>query len=250
MGTKFEGGLIYGSMALKHWLPNIKREPKDIDVLSKIKINGFDCAWTDVFEYVLKHNRDETYVDLDLLYTIKLSHMAHDLKNKSWNKHKYDIMYMQQQRVKTNHVDFYHELKAYWEELHGNKNHIKLNKTADDFFNNDFGYSHDYLHEQFKLGEIPVYKLFLKDYNDVYVDKDKFYNLTYEQQINSVLEEVMVISFERDLNPIQGLKHVTTRMSKGWWNDFIIFNMLNIHETLFSKIEFYRSVTDKLKDKE
>ncbi len=52
--------------------------------------------------------------------------------------------------------------------------------------------------------------MFLKDYNDVYVDKDKFYNLTYEQQINSVLEEVFVISFERDYNIVKGLKHVTT----------------------------------------
>ena len=35
-------------------------------------------------------------------------------------------------------------------------------------------------------------------------------NLTYEQQINSVLEEVFVISFERDYNIVKGLKQVTT----------------------------------------
>ena len=38
----------------------------------------------------------------------------------------------------------------------------------------------------------------------------KNYYLTYEQQINSVLEEVFVISFEIDYNIVKGLKHVTT----------------------------------------
>lgn len=246
MGTKPKENLIYGSTALKHWLPNIKREPKDLDILSSVKIDGADCSFADEFNYVLMNNKDDKFVDLDLLYTIKLSHLCYDLKNNSWNKHKYDVMYMQQQGVSNVHVDFYNQLRNLWKHKHGSKDHIKLNKAADDFFNNDFGYNHDYLHEQFKLSEIPIYKLFLKDYNDVYVDKDKFYNLTYEQQINSVLEEVFVISFERDYNIVKGLKHVTTKMSKGWWNDFICMNMLNIHETMMKQRKFFETVKGEL----
>ena len=107
MGTKPKENLIYGSTALKHWLPNIKREPKDIDILSSVKIDGADCSFADEFNYVLMNNKDDKFVDLDLLYTIKLSHLCYDLKNNSWNKHKYDVMYMQQQGISNVHMDWH-----------------------------------------------------------------------------------------------------------------------------------------------
>ena len=35
-------------------------------------------------------------------------------------------------------------------------------------------------------------------------------------------------------------------MSKGWWNDFICMNMLNIHETMMKQRKFFETVKCEL----
>ena len=240
MGTKPKENLIYGSTALKHWLPNIKREPKDLDYLSKDKIKGADCSWHDVFQYVLDNNVDDTYVDADILLTIKMSHMHHKLRNGSWWKHYKDILFLHGQGVRIDkHIDFFYSLRKVWDEIHGKKEHIKLNKTGDKFFNNDFGYNHDDLHEYFKNVEIPIYKMFLKDYNDVLVDKEKFHMLPTEYKMFSVLEETSVIAFERKKSLMDGFQHVITNMSKGFWNEYIVLNIFDLHVMMVENIKEY-----------
>lgn len=82
--------LIYGSTAAKYWWPEF-REPRDFEQISTTcpqEGNDFIPA----FKTIGGINTNDTYVDPNILYTIKVSHAAWDIK---WVKTMKDIGFMQ-----------------------------------------------------------------------------------------------------------------------------------------------------------
>lgn len=112
--------------------------------------------------------------------------------------------------------------------------HPKLNVRSDKFFNPEqvnYVYDHDAVHRIVAQDNEPAYTLFRKDGEEVAVDKNKWNALTYEQQLNSVLEETYVLSLERSQIPfkdkiapkdsfLKALEKVCTSISSGWWREF------------------------------
>ena len=172
-----------------------------------------------------------------VVQSLKLSHMHYDLP--SWHKHLHDIKHIDSLGIKLD-MDLVFKLKAEWTDFYKGKDKIKLNKKPKDFFKASYNQNHDALHEHFKLTDTPIYKKFLKDGESIAVDKDKFFTLPYLDQIYSVVEESMVVAYERKLSLINGFKHVYTKLSKNWWNDFITTNFVIINSHLDEFNSFYK----------
>lgn len=172
-----------------------------------------------------------------VIQSLKLSHMHYDLP--SWHKHFHDIKHIDSLGIKPD-MDLVFKLKAEWTEYYKGKDKIKLNKKPKDFFKASYNQNHDALHEHFKLTDTPIYKKFLKDGKSIAVDKDKFFKLPYLDQIYSVVEESMVVAYERNLSLRNGFKHVYTKLSKNWWNDFITTNFVIINSHLDEFNSFYK----------
>lgn len=169
--------------------------------------------------------------------TLKLSHMHYDLP--SWHKHLHDIMYISSLGYKPDNELLY-KLKTLWTEFYKGKEKIKLNKKPKDFFKASYNQNHDKLHEHFKITNIPIYKKFLKEGFEVVVDKNRLDKLLHIEKVFSVIEESMVVAYERDLSLINGFKHVYTKLSKNWWNDFITINFVEIIKVLDEFKLFYK----------
>ncbi len=175
-----------------------------------------------------------------LMQSLKISHMHYDLPQ--WHKHCHDIMYMDSLGIKPD-MELVYALKKEWTEFYKGKDQIKLNKKPEEFFIASYNQQHDQLHEHFKLTDEPIYKKFLKNGEPVAVDKVKFELLTYQEQIYSVIEESMVVAYERDLSLLNGFKHVYTKLSKNWWNDFIaehfveIINQVNQYHSKYKELK-------------
>lgn len=171
---------------------------------------------------------------LDDLYTIKLSHMSYPI---FWNKHKKFILQMKKLGVKIN-KPLYEALIKHWENVHGTKDFLSLNKSKQSFFNDHvkYVYDHDYLHELAALPDKPVYTQCLKDDQEVFIDKAKFEALTFEDKVRMFMEEISVIATERWLVHKPGrysyqqvwswsLEKVVTSLTKGWASRFILENI-------------------------
>lgn len=224
--------MIFGSTAIKHWYPSdYKKEPKDVDILSRVGVNspGIEYHWADCFQYAFDNSFDQKYMDPYLLYTVKVSHLPWEGKNGKWWKHLSDVIFLQEQGCELDY-EFLALLHKEWGKRFGDKSRINLNKTAEKFFNDGMKrkYNHDQLHEYFKFGEVPAYKLILKEDNLALVDKELFDSLSREDQLRTVVEEIFVVAFERGLSFGEGYKHIVTRISKGWWNLFAILNAREI----------------------
>lgn len=89
----------------------------------------------------------------------------------------------------------------------------------------------------------PIYKKFLQDGSEIAVDKQKFESLSYIEQLYSVVEESMVVAYERKLSLINGFKHVYTKLSKNWWNDFITANFVVIISFLTEFNKYFKETS-------
>lgn len=99
-------------------------------------------------------------------------------------------------------------------------------------------YDHDFLHELVAHPNKPVYTLCLKDGQDVAIDRLKFEQLPFKQQVKMFREEINVIACERWLIPTKdsgiisfrqayskSLHKTVTALTKGWASRFICENM-------------------------
>ena len=235
--------LIYGSTALKHWIPSYLTETKDLDYicddLTLKSTRETEYYWTLAFEYLRENNKDKTYVDLDLLYTIKVSHAAWDIK---WSKTIKHIELMQKHGAKLN-KNFYNLLIKDWEMIHGKKK-VNLKKNNEEFFDNDKitrKYPHDFLHEHFATKEVPMHNLIRPDLNSPMCSEELFLKLSEADKLLTAVEEVNVIAYERRLYikssgrryplfhaRLNALKQLITTMTKGWFNLYLIENTQKI----------------------
>lgn len=197
--------IIIGSAALNKWYGlGIPREAKDLDyaVYSQQLSNKkeVEYLWNPIlFKYPeLVENQ---YLIPDALYTLKLSHMFWNIEGR-WNKDLYDIQFLKDKGCKVIDNLFY-DLYEFWNEYHGKNKRSNLEMSAENFFDNaiKFPVKHDDLHDiliqhsYFKNQDKPTYNKIL--IGEVDVCMDKFAELSIEDKINVVQEEVMIMAAER-----------------------------------------------------
>jgi hypothetical protein len=197
--------VIIGSTAIKHWFPDFKREPKDLDIVT-VEDKKNETVENVRYEYLINPIIYQEVVDgfasPEVLLTLKMSHVIG--WNIFWEKHMSDIIFLQDKGVKYN-KELLLELYAYWNTVHDKNKRSDLKMTAEDFFNNavDTDFDHDIAHEllikhPFFEGQMePTYKLILKDGAEVEVDEEKFNLLSEKGKYNLVVEEVMNMAYER-----------------------------------------------------
>lgn len=221
--------LIFGSTAMKHWWGDYDKTPQDIDWITNLPIENYVDAngmknehhWCEPMSHVLRLNIDPVYVDPKFLCTIKMSHLPWVGKNGKWWKHMADLVFMQEKGCTFDPV-LLALLEVEWGKRFGDKKQINLNKKPEEFFTTKVPrkYDHDQVHEFFKLGSVPAYKLISENDGTVRVSMRKFYELTPEQRLHTILEEIFVTAYERNLSFSEGYKHLITSLSKGWWNTY------------------------------
>ena len=184
--------------------------------------------------------------DINALYLLKLSHMN---QNINWVKHLKDIKDLQPYLHPITEEDkiLFNKLYDFWVRFYPLKP-IKLNKEPEKFFNMVTPEQHELHHEHFKLGNKPVYTKFLKENHEVMIDMDKFLSLVQEEQINSVWEESMVIAYERKFPLLRGLQKVLCDLSKGEWNKFMIWNLVQIMDKYPDIQPFFVKQVNSLKE--
>ena len=234
--------LIVGSIAAYHWLGDKLhyRVPKDIDILtpaaissSDRKICNIESQWHELAEEIIFTSEDKVFCDLTLLYTLKLSHSYWDIH---WDKTIFDIVMFKRAGASLNQ-DLHDRLVKMWCTIHGDKK-VNMNKRVDEFFTSyvDRAYDHELLHELVAFNQTPMHTKIRPNLESVWVDKNLFYNLTVEQQIETCLEEITVIAIERGKltsksSLVQKMvalskahKLLITSMTKGWFAQFLVQN--------------------------
>jgi hypothetical protein len=208
--------IIIGSTAIKYWLPQFPRQPKDLDVICK---EGEDLKLLLSYDKIEKlenpilldhYKGGSRYLPLDMLYTLKISHaIGWDI---NWEKHTWDLNFMKfnsPTELKVD-MDLFNKLYQYWTELHGKNKRSDLEMSAEDFFDNalDTHVDHDYIHTI--LNPEPTYKKI--SVGEVEVSMEKFQALSTSEKTNLIQEEVMVMAAERYKG--WGYKHKYSRMLK------------------------------------
>lgn len=236
--------LITGSVALKHWCPDFTRASPDIDVLCNVecvsrKPSEFnvESQWHPVAEEIVKRNKSRMFVDLNMLYTIKVSHAAWDVK---WKKTMFDISYMKQHGARIEHEDIFQSLVSHWSTVHGTKR-VDLKMQNVQFFADAVHrkYDHDALHRLVANGNEPMHTLIRPDAESPWCDFQLWDRLSYENKIKTAAEEICVIAIERYLTGTQNsailiacskaYKNLVLTMTSGWFNRFLIENEREIY---------------------
>lgn len=117
----------------------------------------------------------------------------------------------------------------------------KLNVSNERFFKysgveDNRVFVHDDLHEVIKHYDKPIYEYLKKDFEKAWCEKDMFFNLPFEMQIQCVQEEAYVISLERYIIPKEyeyndpficykrALKRICTTLCSGYFRQFALDN--------------------------
>lgn len=216
-------------------------DAKKIIVKTNLAIFEFEISWESstakkLLELIVNDqlNRYSIYhiPSLDVLYAIKMSHRF--LKNSPhFLKTMNDILMMRKLGVKI--PDYLKEWFVQREKETYNYSHPNLNQLKKNFFNPNqsikYVYDHDSIHEAMKHLDKPAYSFFKEDEKEVKCSKKKFYEVSEEIRLYSVLEESYVLALERSQIPFKNkidpkesfliaLKKVCTSISSGWWREF------------------------------
>jgi len=260
--------LIIGSVAASHYFPNF-RQPKDIDVLTPAQLTTSDRSicniesqWHDLAEEIIDSSANKIFADVDILYTLKLSHSYWDIH---WSKTIYDIVSFKQNMVcaGTPRQDLHDRLVVMWSKIHGAKK-VNMNQNVDVFFNKhvDRIHDHEVVHELVAFNGRPMHEKIRLDLTNTWVDKDLFFSLSHQHQLDVALEEMIVVAIERgklDVNKpkfavssalSKAHKLLITSMTKGWFAQFLVENTLDLTSTVsktraMEKIDFALNKLEK-----
>lgn len=228
-----EKSLIIGSHAMRHHFPDFSRVPVDKDYISheKIMTKLEQHYWVPSFQYILDNNQDEHYIDPDFLLTLKMSHAGWNI---FWEKTMFDILFLKSKGAKCNKI-LYNSLVKDWIEVHGRQWASLKNKDSQTFFEDAVPrkYVHDDIHDAVAVYERPLFEQLL--FEGVSCSEKGFEQLSFEDKILLVKEEVWVTALERFLIPsnftcgqmiayMRSLKKLATTMSSGWFKFFILDN--------------------------
>lgn len=249
--------ILIGSKALSLYPDFSERKVKDVDYFTddKMKSKGVEPFYHPSLKDWFKD--DERVATLEELYTIKVSHIFWDLKNKSWDKHACDIMKMQEKNVQLI-PDLYNLLYKVWVEVHGSKK-ANLSQMANNFFNDavDRKYVHDSIHASVAYYDAPLYERILMDGEEVKVDKSKFEQMSYEDKLKLVREEVYATALERIMIPSNykynprraynwALRRTVTSLARGWFALFIVENLRQVWRPDCDYVKRHLDNKDKL----
>lgn len=232
--------LVVGSHALKA-LGVCNREPKDLDVFTDsadMLVHEFgallDPLWHPTFAGFV--GQGERFATLDEMYTIKLSHSHWELPNRSWHKHIFDLITLQDVGAKLD-MDLYKILYKVWEEMHGKKV-MNLDQDKTEFFDDAVRrvYDHDSLHDSVAYGSSPIYEEILRDGATVDIDPVKLWRMPHERIVQLFREEICVTALERKVIPqnykgspgaayLWALRRTITSLTKGKSSRFILENI-------------------------
>lgn len=262
------GYVIVGSSAMKHWFSDFNRDPKDVDIQHDCK-GSYDYYTKNQDHFrpeVLNQNKriEQYFIDVPAfneslkkytleyitpkgLLTLKASHIFWDI---NWDKHMYDIQFLIGKGFEIDKEVFY-DLYNFWNVFHGKNKRSNLNMSSEDFFNNvvKCEYDHDWLHTLIR--DHPTYNKVLKDGAEVDVDEAKFNNLSFEDKLSLVREEVYVMAYERYTDV--SFRHAYGRMLKKfimnhapiWEALFIIENYITL---LKPEYNFIKLINEKIND--
>ncbi len=181
-------------------------------------------------ELLLDIYKDQSYINLDGLYTIKMSHRF--LKDSPhFHKTMRDIHFLRENGIKKipKYLKEFYDLRrkeTYWYK------HPKLNTTKDSFFDETdvhYIYDHDSIHRAVAKGSVPAYELYKPTNEEVMCSKELFNSLPYEIRLNGVYEEACVLALERSIIPFKtqkdiafekALEKVCTSITSGWFRNF------------------------------
>jgi hypothetical protein len=222
--------VLIGSKAAKHWCSDF-RESKDIDYFSseQVDIEG------DIFvDKRLEQWNWSSIATPDELYTIKVSHSFWEIED-SWNKHMSDIVFFQRKGTKFLR-ELYDILLPIWKSIHRRKP-TNLKQTSNNFFRDAVKrkYVHDSIHDSIAYYDEPLFTKILKDGEEVLLDKEKFFQLSHDDKLKLVREEVYTTALERILIPNNymgsptaayswALKRTITSLFKGDWALWTVLN--------------------------
>lgn len=116
-----------------------------------------------------------------------------------------------------------------------------LNVTTEDFFSSKLPvpnyFVHDDIHEVMAHHDRPIFTMMQKDSSKAWCEKDMFFDLPHEYQVQCVQEEAYVIALERYIIPQHGsnvddhldcykraVKRICTTLTSGWFREFAIEN--------------------------
>ena len=221
---------LIGSTAIKHYFPDF-REPKDIDYFTDDENSKGD----NFYHPLLSEWAFGDLATIDELYTIKVSHSFWELKNGSWNKHMFDILFLRDRGAQFI-PELYSLLYKVWEDTHGKKK-ANLEQSPEDFFNKNVKrvYEHDSIHRSVAYYNEPMFNKILRDGHAVAVDKSKFENLSKKDKFKLIREEVFATALERRMIPSEysenyrvayswALRKTIISFSKGWFPLYIVLN--------------------------
>lgn len=192
--------ILIGSKAIKYWFPDFPREPKDTDYVM-FEYQNFNLFKSPGIEYL--HNKiisdlylgtGENIINPNHLTTLKASHLCWDL---DWDKHMFDLQFLLKKGCKIDWSLFW-KLYNHWNKFHSKNKRSDLKMSKEDFFTNAINYDvaeHDELHKL--INPVPIYTKVLKDGAEVELDELKFHNLSYEEKLDFIREECMVMAYER-----------------------------------------------------
>lgn len=225
--------LVIGSQAMKHWFPELKRTPKDLDTISRNAFMSKDIQtyWVDSFQYILDHNKDDKYIDPDFLLTLKMSHFGWNIH---WDKTMYDVLFLKERGCKVV-KNLYDALVKDWIKVHGKQWASLKGKDSITFFEDAVTrkYIHDDIHDAVATYDKPLYESLIVD--GVNCSKIGFDKLSLDDKVLLVKEEIWVTALERYHIPSDftcghamaygnSLKKLATTMSSGWFKFFILDN--------------------------
>jgi hypothetical protein len=243
--TSQETTVLIGSSAIKHYCEDF-RDPKDIDYFSTVPVKGAEVFWHES----LSQWDFGDIATIDELYTIKVSHAFWELHG-TWNKHMYDVLYLQSKGAKFI-PELYAILYPIWEERYGKKK-ANLEAEPEEFFNPnvDRVYDHDSIHESVAYYEKPLFERILRDGHKVAVDRHKFDSMPLEDRLRLVREEVYATALERKIIPqdykansraayAYAMNKTVTSFSKGWFPLFIVLNYSELYKPDINYVQKHR----------
>lgn len=230
--------LVFGSTALAYWVGGevLGRLPSDLDLIAKTDLKSepgtVEFHWDDAFQEVINRNKHKLYVDLNFLYTIKISHCPWEGKNGKWVQHLKDIDLMRQHGA-TLDENLRGRLYKVWEKKFGKKQ-VDFSRSNSEFFTEkvERKYDHDWLHEQLAYYDKPLHESIRESPESPMCSESLFNQLSEKDKLLTVFEELYVIAAERFVfveNPLptriaksKALKLLITSLSTGWWNTYAI----------------------------
>lgn len=186
--------ILIGSKALLHHFPDLGRVPKDTDYAVKTEErseeNGVEFLYNPEFDYSL----DRSVATPEELMTLKLSHLFWD---KDFDKHMWDYHFLKGKGIKVN-LELYRRFRVFFEDYLPKVRRSNLELSKDEFFTNSVNEDvdeHDKLH--LVIADTPAYTKILKDGCEVEVCENKFNSLSFGEKVDVVVEEAIIMSFER-----------------------------------------------------